>query len=281
MKNSSFDKKACFTLKLISFFTTTVSVVMLVFIIGYVIFGGADKITLALLFGDGKQSPSVLPALAGTVRLIFIAIIIAVPLGIGSAIYLAEYSNKSGGFVKIVRIATETLAGIPSIVYGLFGYLVFVVAFKMGYTILGGGITLAVMILPVIVRSTEESLLSVPDSLREGSYALGAGKARTIFTVVLPSCAGGIVTAIILSVGRVISESAVLILTIGMVVNKMPSSALSPGTSLALDIYYFASHGYPSEAAATGVVLMVLVLIVNGIAALAGKLIARKTGEVL
>lgn len=269
------------TLKAISYVTTFVSVVMLILIICYVLFGGADKIALELLFGDGKQSPSILPAFVGTLRLILISVLLAVPLGIGSAIYLAEYSQKSGVFVKMTRIATETLAGIPSIVYGLFGYLVFVVALKMGYTILGGGITLAIMILPVIVRSTEESLLSVPDTLREGAYALGAGKARTIFTVVLPSCAGGIVTAIILSVGRVISESAVLILTIGMVINKMPSSTLSAGTSLALDIYYFASHGYPSEAAATGVVLMLLVLAVNGLAALIGKLIARKTGETI
>ena len=135
------------------------------------------------------------------------------------------------------------------------------------------------MILPVIVRSTEESLLSVPQGLREGSYALGAGKVRTIFKVVLPSCAGGIVTAIILAAGRVISESAVLILTVGMVVDKMPVSLLSPGTSLALDIYYFGSFGYPEEAAATSVVLMILVFGINLLALFVGKIIKRKTGE--
>ena len=135
------------------------------------------------------------------------------------------------------------------------------------------------MILPVIVRSVEESLLSVPAGIREGSYALGAGKVRTIFKAVLPSCAGGIVTAIILAVGRVVSESAVLLLTVGMVVNKVPASLLSPGTTLALDIYYFASFGYADEAAATGVALIVLVLGINMLAVLLGKLIKRKTGE--
>ena len=139
--------------------------------------------------------------------------------------------------------------------------------------------TIAIMILPVIVRSVEESLLSVPAGIREGSYALGAGKVRTIFKAVLPSCAGGIATAIILAVGRVVSESAVLLLTVGMVVNKVPASLLSPGTTLALDIYYFASFGYADEAAATGVVLIVLVLGINMLAVLLGKLIKRKTGE--
>ena len=170
------------------------------------------------------------------------------------------------------------MAGIPSIVYGLFGYLVFVVALKWKYTLLGGGITLAVMILPVIVRATEESLLAVPVAYREGAFALGAGKVRTIFCVVLPAAASGIVTAVILSIGRVISESAVLILTVGMVVNRIPSTVLSPGTSLALDIYYFASHGHPREAAATAVVLLVLVLLLNLAAGAAGKLIRKSQG---
>ena len=145
--------------------------------------------------------------------------------------------------------------------------------------ILGGGITLAIMILPVIIRSTEESLLAVPDGFREGSLALGAGKVRTIFRIVLPSAASGIVTAVILAVGRIISESAVLILTLGMVVNLIPPSVLSPGTSLALDIYYFASHGYPDEAAATSVVLLLMVILLNLLATGLGKLIKRRQGE--
>jgi phosphate transport system permease protein len=196
----------------------------------------------------------------GTLYLIAISISIAAPIGIGSAIFLTEYTKTKSRLIRIIRVAVETLAGIPSIVYGIFGYLVFVVALDFKYSLTGGGITLAIMILPVIVRSTEESLLAVPLTLREGSFALGSSKVRTIFSVVLPCAASGIVTSLILAIGRVMSESAVLILTIGMVVNKMPENFASPGTSLALDVYYFGSHGYPEQAAATGVVLLVLVV---------------------
>jgi len=279
MKRLISDKKVCYSLKIFSYISTAIAIISLIAIIGYVLINGVGKINLTLLFGDGKTSPSILPALVGTLSLIVIALGISIPLGIGCAVFLTEYTDNKSKFVKFIRVSTETLAGIPSIVYGLFGYLIFVDLFKMGYSLLGGGITLSIMILPVIVRSTEESLLSVPQGLREGSYALGAGKVRTIFKVVLPSCAGGIVTAIILAAGRVISESAVLILTVGMVVDKMPVSLLSPGTSLALDIYYFGSFGYPEEAAATSVVLMVLVFGINLLALLVGKLIKRKTGE--
>lgn len=277
-KQRSVGRAFCGGLRVFSYLTTAVAVIALITILVYVIVGGVGKLKPSL-FGDGSEGPTIVPAIVGTLSLVGISLVIAVPLGMGAAIFLAEYANVKGKFVKVVRIATETLAGIPSIVYGLFGYLVFVVAFKMGYTLLGGGITLAVMILPTIVRSVEESLLSVPDGIRQGSYALGAGKVRTIFKVVLPSCAGGIVTAIILAVGRVVSESAVLLLTVGMVVNKMPSSMMSPGTSLALDIYYFANFGYPDEAAATSVVLIVFVLLINLAAVVVGKLIKRKTGE--
>lgn len=277
-KQRSVGRALCGGLKVFSYLTTAVAVIALITILVYVLVGGVGKLKPSL-FGDGSEGPTIVPAIVGTLSLVGISLVIAVPLGMGAAIFLAEYANVKGKFVKVVRIATETLAGIPSIVYGLFGYLVFVVAFKMGYTLLGGGITLAVMILPTIVRSVEESLLSVPDGIRQGSYALGAGKVRTIFKVVLPSCAGGIVTAIILAVGRVVSESAVLLLTVGMVVNKMPSSMMSPGTSLALDIYYFANFGYPDEAAATSVVLIVFVLLINLAAVVVGKLIKRKTGE--
>ena len=279
MKRLISDKKVCYSLKIFSYISTSIAIISLIAIIGYVLINGVGKINLTLLFGDGKTSPSILPALVGTLSLIVIALGISIPLGIGCAVFLTEYTDNKSKFVKFIRVSTETLAGIPSIVYGLFGYLIFVDLLKMGYSLLGGGITLSIMILPVIVRSTEESLLSVPQGLREGSYALGAGKVRTIFKVVLPSCAGGIVTAIILAAGRVISESAVLILTVGMVVDKMPVSLLSPGTSLALDIYYFGSFGYPEEAAATSVVLMVLVFGINLLALLVGKLIKRKTGE--
>lgn len=280
VKNNVLDRSVFKGLKYFSYVCTVLSVVALVAVVWYVLSRGIDKISLALLFGeyDGK-SPSILPAFKGTVILVLISAAIAVPIGIFTAIFLVEYMNNKGKFVKFIRLATETLAGIPSIVYGLFGYLIFVVSFGWGYTLLGGGITLAIMILPVIVRSTEESLLAVPDGLREGAYALGASKVRTIFKIILPSAASGIVTSVILAIGRVVSESAVLILTIGMVVNLVPQNAMSPGTSLALDIYFFASHGYPEEAAATSVVLLLFVFALNLIAGGAGKLLKNKRGE--
>ena len=280
VKNNVLDRSVFKGLKYFSYVCTVLSVVALVAVVWYVLSRGIDEISLDLLFGeyDGK-SPSILPAFKGTVILVLISAAIAVPIGIFTAIFLVEYMNNKGKFVRFIRLATETLAGIPSIVYGLFGYLIFVVSFGWGYTLLGGGITLAIMILPVIVRSTEESLLAVPDGLREGAYALGASKVRTIFKIILPSAASGIVTSVILAIGRVVSESAVLILTIGMVVNLVPQNAMSPGTSLALDIYFFASHGYPEEAAATSVVLLLFVFALNLIAGGAGKLLKNKRGE--
>lgn len=267
-------------LRILSIFMTVISVISLFTIIIYLLINGCDKLSWQLLFGKYGDKPSILPAFIGTLYLVVTATLIAVPIGIFTAVYLVEYMNNKGKTVKIIRIAAETLAGIPSIVYGLFGYLVFVVTLGWGYSLLGGGITLAIMILPVIVRSTEESLLAVPDSYREGSLALGAGKVRTIFSVVLPAAASGIVTSVILAVGRVVSESAVLILTIGMVVNNLPETIMSQGTSLALDIYYFASNGYPDEASATSVVLLAVVLLLNAAANGIGKLLKKKTGEI-
>ena len=265
------------SLKYICIISLVISMIALVAVVAYVLINGVDKLSADLLLGEYKSSPSILPAFIGTLQLVGISAIIAVPIGIASAIFLVEYTNNKGKLVKIVQVATETLAGIPSIVYGLFGYLIFVVAFGWGYSIIGGGITLAIMILPTIVRSTQESLISVQGGLREGAYALGTSKVRTIFKIVLPSAAGGIVTAIILAIGRVVSESAVLILTVGMVVNKVPKTLMSPGTSLALDIYYFASHGYPDEAAATAVVLLVFVMALNFLSGRIGNLIRNST----
>ncbi|MCL1873541.1 MAG: phosphate ABC transporter permease PstA [Clostridiales bacterium] len=255
--------------------TLIISLLALISVIVFILVRGLPYINLQLLFGDYGAYPSIKPALAGTFYLILIAIIIAAPIGIGSAIFLSEYMNSTSRLIRVIRIATETLAGIPSIVYGIFGYLVFVVALGFKYSLIGGGITLAIMILPVLVRSSEESLIAVPHSLREGSFALGSSKVRTIFSVVLPCAASGIVTALILAIGRVISESAVLILTIGMVVNIMPANLASPGTSLALDVYYFGSHGYPEQAAATGVVLLILVISINIIATALGKIFGK------
>ena len=261
--------------KLASQAALAVSLAALISVVIFILIRGLPYVNMQLLFGDYGKEPSIKPALIGTLCLILISIGISAPIGIGSAIFLTEYTNSKSRLIYIVRIATETLAGIPSIVYGIFGYLVFVVALGFKYSLIGGGMTLAVMILPVIVRSTEESLLAVPRSLREGSFALGSSKVRTIFSVILPCAASGIVTSLILAIGRVMSESAVLILTIGMVVNKMPENFASPGTSLALDVYYFGSHGYPEQAAATAVVLLVLVVSINIIATVLGKIFGK------
>ena len=251
------------------------SLAALIAVIVFILIRGLAHVNMQLIFGDYGKEPSIKPALAGTFYLILISVSIAAPIGIGSAVFLTEYANSKSRLIRVIRVATETLAGIPSIVYGIFGYLVFMAGMGLFYPIIGGGITLAIMILPVIVRSTEESLLAVPRSLREGSFALGSSKVRTIFSVVLPCAASGIVTSLILAVGRVISESAVLILTIGMVVNKMPENLFSPGTSLALDVYYFSSHGYPEQAAATAVVLLVLVVSINILATVLGKIFGK------
>ena len=261
--------------KRISQAALALSLIAMSAVIIFTLVRGTPYVNMQLIFGDYGKYPSIKPALVGTLYLIVISVSIAAPVGIGSAIFLTEYTRSKSRFVRVIRIATETLAGIPSIVYGIFGYLVFVVALGFRYSLIGGGITLAVMILPVIVRSTEESLLAVPRTLREGSFALGSSKVRTIFSVVLPCAASGIVTSLILAIGRVMSESAVLILTIGMVVNKMPVNFSSPGTSLALDVYYFGSHGYPEQAAATGVVLLVLVISINVLATVLGKTLGK------
>ena len=254
-------------LKWLGYFATGIAVLSLLFILIYVFSSGLTKLNFHILFGKyTEENPTLPSAIVGTLILVGISIVIAAPLGIGTAIFLVEYNKKGNKIVKIIRIAIETLAGIPSIVYGLFGYLMFVVSLGLGYSLLGGALTLSIMILPVIVRSTEESLLAVQDSYREGSYALGAGKARTIFKIVLPAASSGIVSSLILATGRVVS-------------NKLPKSILSPGTSLALDVYYFGSFGHPNEAAAAAVVLIALILFLNLTATIVGRLLKKKMGE--
>lgn len=247
----------------VCYLSLAVGLIALIAVIIFTFVYGGGTISWNFLFGEYGEERTIYPAIIGTLELIFISLIIATPLGIATAIFLNEYTENTSWYISAIRIAIETLASIPSIVYGLFGYLVFVVSFSWGYSLLGGGLTLAIMILPLIVKNTEEALKEVPTSLREASLSLGATKVRTIFKVVLPSAAPGIITSIILSIGRVVSESAVLLLTIGMVVNLVPISFMSSGTSLALDIYYFASFGYIEEAGATAVVLLFLVLFLN------------------
>lgn len=218
-----------------------------------------------------SENCSVVPAIVNTLIMTVLALLIATPLGIGSAIYLCEYAKKESRFVKMVRMTTETLTGIPSIIYGLFGMLLFVVFLKWGYSIMAGSATIAIMILPTIMRTTEEALLSVSDSLREGSFGLGAGKLRTVLRIVLPNAIPGIINGIILAIGRIVGETAVLIYTAGTVA-QIPSNIFASGRTLAIHMYVLSSEGlHVGEAFGTAVVLLLMVIVVNAFAGLVAK----------
>jgi len=266
-------------LKKLSQISVIFILVILTFIISYIVIRGFSQINWNFLWGEYGDTPSIKPAIIGTIILILLSLSIAVPIGIGTSIYLVEYTKKDSKILPFIHITIETLAGIPSIVYGLFGYLFFVVYLSLGYSLLGGGLTLSIMILPSIISSVEENLLAVPDIYREGSYVLGAGKTRTIFKVILPCASRGIVTAIILATGRIISESAVLLLSVGMVVNKIPSGIFSPGTTLALNVYFFGSHGHPEAGEGTAFILLILIIMINLISSGLGKIFYKGIGE--
>ena len=249
---------------------------VLLFMLGYILVKG-----LPFLRGDlfswryTSENCSVVPALINTLIMTLMALVIACPLGIGSAIYLAEYAKKGNGFVKIVRMTTETLTGIPSIIYGLFGMLLFVGYLHWGYSLMAGAATVAIMILPTIMRTTEESFLAVPDSFREGSFGLGAGKLRTVFTLVLPSAMPGILSGIILATGRVVGETAALIYTAGTVA-QVPANLFGSGRTLAIHMYVLSSEGlHTGQAFATAVVLLIMVAGINAVAGLVAKKIKK------
>ena len=203
------------------------------------------------------------PAIVTTLLTVLLAILFASPIGIFTAIFLVEYTDVENKLVKAIRLATETLAGIPSIVYGLFGMLFFGLKLKLGFSVISGVLTVSIMILPIIMRATEEALKSVHPSVRQGSFALGAGKLRTIFKVVLPIAIPGILSGIILSVGRVVGETAALMYTLGTS-TSMPTSLNVSSRTLALHMYVLSSEGkHVGEAYATGMVLLILVLIIN------------------
>ena len=200
---------------------------------------------------------------------------IAVPLGVGGAIYLAEYANRESRLVKAVRVTAETLSGIPSILYGLFGMMFFVTTLKWSYSLMAGGMTLAIMILPLILRTTEEALLSIPDSYREGSFGLGAGRLRTVLRIVLPPAGSGILAGIILAIGRVVGETAALIYTAGTVAN-FPKGLMSSGRTLAVHMYVLSGEGlHVSEASATAVVLLVIVVGMNALSSYVAKKLTK------
>lgn len=260
--------------------------ITLLLIIGFVLVKGAPTLFTNphLLFGKyefNSEKITILPSIVTTLMTVALSLIVAVPIGICTAIFLNEYAKKNNVFIKIIRGAIDLLNGVPSIVYGLFGMITFVALIKGRSTIMAGSLTVGIMLLPTIVRSTEESLKSVQDSLREGSFALGAGKMRTIFKIVLPSALPGILSAIILSMGRVISESAPFIYTMGSVISAMPGGYFDSNATLAVALYRLSGEGwYVNEAYATAVVLIVLVLALNFLAELiAGKLNKKLQGE--
>lgn len=237
---------------------------ILFFIIGYILFRGIPHLKLSLFqFKYTSENVSLFPAIITTIMLISLTLILATPLGTFTGFYLIEYAKKGSKLVEIVRIATETLAGIPSIVYGLFGMLFFVIKLKFQPSLLAGALTATIMILPLIIRTTEEALLSVDDNLREASYALGAGKLRTIFKVVLPVAIPGILSGVILSVGRIIGETAALIYTLGTA-SKIPNGLFSSGRTLSLHMYLLSTEGFHvNESYATGVILLIIILLIN------------------
>ncbi len=259
-----------------TYLAAAVTVGALVFIVAYVLVRGVPHLSLSLFAPVyTSENVSLLPALISTVFMTLLSLVIAVPLGIGAAIYLVEYAKRGNRAVLFVRTTTETLSGIPSIVYGLFGLLFFVTFLGWGFSLLAGACTLAIMILPVILRSTEEALKAVPDMYREGAFGLGAGRLRTVTRVVLPSAVPGILAGVILSVGRIVGETAALIYTAGTVA-QIPQSPMQSARTLSVHMYALSSEGlYTNQAYATAVVLLLLVAGINALSAALAKRIAR------
>ncbi len=253
-----------------------ITLAVLFFLVVYILVMGIPNLKPSLFAWEyNSTNVSMTPAIINTVIMMVITLLIAVPLGICSSVYMVEYAKRGSKLVRVVRVTTETLQGIPSIVFGLFGFLVFVLLFKWDYSLIAGALTLAIMVLPVIMRTTEEALLAVPDSYREGSFGLGAGRLRTVFKVVLPSAVPGILAGIILSIGRIVGETAALIFTAGTVA-ELPTSLTSSTRTLAVHMYALLNEGlYVEEAYATAVVLLVVVLIINLISSALGRKIAR------
>lgn len=262
----------------ISWIISSLVAFILLFIVIFVFVKGFPHLSIDFMFGEsGNAHTTLAPAFVSTLMLIVLALLIALPLGIGAAIFLNEYAKKGSKFVKCIRLFIDTLAGIPSIIFGLFGMVFFVIGMGMGYSLWAGGITLALIILPTVIRSTEQSLSEVPDSMREASYALGAGKLRTIFVIVLPLAIKGIITSIILSIGRIVNESAALIFTVGSAATFIPQSFSESGASFSVLVWKFMSNGLQvDEAYATASILLIFVIILNLSVSAVHRLFKRK-----
>ena len=264
-----------FLLALVSL-AALITILVFLLLIGYIFVKGIPNIKPELFEWEyTTENVSMMPAIINTFLMTFATLILAVPIGVFSAVYLVEYAKKGSKLVSVVRITTETLAGIPSIVYGLFGFLMFASAFKWGYTFIGGVLTLAIMVLPTIMRTTEEALKSVPDSFREGSFGLGAGKLRTVFRIVLPSAIPGIFSGVVLSTGRIVGETAALIFTAGTKA-AVPSDIFSSTRTLAVHMYSLLTEGlYMEQAYATAVIILVMVIVINAVSSKLAKTIVK------
>jgi len=269
-----------FVLMLLVILSAIITFAVLLFLIAYILINGIPHIKPELFaLKYTSENGSLFPALINTIVMTLLSLIIAVPFGIFSAIFLVEYAKRGNKFVDIIRITTETLSGIPSIVYGLFGMLFFVTTLKWGYSLLAGAFTLAIMILPLIMRTTEEALKAVPDSYREGSFGLGAGKLRTVFRIVLPSAVPGILAGVILAIGRIVGETAALIYTAGTVA-EIPTGVMGSGRTLAVHMYSMSREGlHMDQAYATAVVLLVLVIGINWLSGFIAKKITKGNGN--
>ena len=264
-------------LRILVILSAIITAGVVLFLIGYILYHGVPNLAMPglLSWKFTAENQSMMPAIINTVIMIALTLMLAVPIGVFAAIYLVEYSKRGNRFVKIIRITAETLSGIPSIVYGLFGYIVFVITLGWSFTLLSGVITMAIMILPLIMRTTEEALMAVPDSFREGSFGLGAGRLRTVFRIVLPSSVPGILSGVILAIGRIVGESAALIFTSGT--NPVvPKSLFSSASTLSVHLYTLLNEGrYTDQAYATAVVLLIVVIIINALSSVVAKKLSR------
>ena len=254
-----------------------ITVAVVLWILIYTFIRGIPNLTADLFALEWTiENQSMVPALFNTLKIAGLALIIAIPIGVFAAIFMVEYAKSTNIFVKIVRMAAETLSGIPSIVFGIFGMILFVQMFGWGLSGLGGAITMALMVLPLIMRTTEEALLAVPDSFREGSFALGAGKLRTIFVIILPSAMSGIISGVILALGRIVGETAALLYTAGSG-TSLTGSYMTSGRTLAVHMYILATNGlYEPQAWATAVILILLVVLINGAAEFVGNKLKKE-----
>ena len=263
-------------LRVLVWAAAAVTVGVLVLLVGYIFIMGIPNLSPELFAWEyTSDNCSMMPALMGTLAMTALALVIAAPLGIFSAIYLVEYAPKSSKLVKVVRMTSETLSGIPSIVYGLFGYLFFLVELRLTYSLLAGACTLAIMILPLIMRTTEEALLAVDPMYREGSFGLGAGRLRTVFRIVLPSAVPGILSGIILATGRIVGETAALMYTAGTAANH-PETLMTSVRTLSVHMYVLSGEGlHIDQAYATAAVLLVVVVVINALSSFIAKRLAK------